>query len=129
MRDDEDVTRFTSIAVINDFLKSLQNKSLPESGTFHILSISEYHICRPDDVELLLPEVRLTFYKKVRKELGARSILSWRTPIEEDVADAQVIKRYDESAPMKDFIHDKNCFADTNFKAIKIYGRCVATDA
>lgn len=81
-------------------------------------------LSRPSDVEIIERQVATQFHAQLSSYLDARGgTIYWRIPFEFVIEEAAVVARYDINGPDKDFMTDRACFLDKDWKRIACYCR------
>lgn len=94
-----------------------------ETGELYI-EFTESSLCRPADIDVLEAHIANRMAYRLSRYLeGKRGRIYWRCPLEFDVTDHPQVVRYDENGPDRDFLTDKKCILDKDWKGVSLYCR------
>jgi hypothetical protein len=88
------------------------------------VELLEQALSRPDDIAVIEIEVARKMLQRMATYLEDKSgRIYWRIPLETVIESHQVVVRYDANGPDIDFITDRKCFVDKNWKRVAAYCR------
>ena len=77
---------------------------------------------------IVIENVSYQFRSYCAGKSGDTHTLYWRIVPEFDLRDHYVVEKYDDNGPDLDFVFDKRCFADKNWKMYSVYMRLLISD-
>jgi hypothetical protein len=89
------------------------------------LSFRHYALARPEDVSVIEKVVADAMQESLATYMKDRhGTLYWRTRLETSINDRTIIEKFDDvKGPDKDFITDRKCFMDKNWKKVGAFCR------
>mgnify|MGYP001612549790 FL=1 len=79
---------------------------------------------RPDDVTVIEVMVARDMQRQLEIYFNNnRGKIHWRIPLETEVRPAHIVLRYDENGPDMDYVLDKRCHTDKNWRDVAAYCR------
>lgn len=81
-------------------------------------------LARSEDVEVIEREVARSMACRLDDYLRSRGgRIYWRIPFESEIRDDAAVVRFSEDGPDVDFLTDRKCFKDHNWKRVSAYCR------
>lgn len=94
-----------------------------ENGLAYV-TVHESALARPADVATIEAKVVDRMASRLTTALGgAEGRIYWRNPLEWDIEDTYVIERFADDGDFVDFLTDRRCFVDRNWKRVTGYAR------
>jgi hypothetical protein len=99
-------------------------QAICEAGEPYV-EFTEAALARPDDVKAIERIVAQRMHRQLSSYLGSRKgRLYVRLPFEYEIDEQEVVIRFDENGPDKDFLTDRKCHLDKNWRRVACYFRC-----
>ncbi|HZS57517.1 MAG TPA: hypothetical protein VFA65_24165 [Bryobacteraceae bacterium] len=81
---------------------------------------------RPGDEKVGEKVVAVMMHRQLDNYLSEKDgRIYWRIRLEEEISDVYVVQKYDINGPDMDFITDRKCFADKNWRKVGAFCRLV----
>jgi hypothetical protein len=94
-----------------------------ETGDNYI-EFSERQLTRPDDEKIIERNVVRRFWRGLSVYLNERKgRIYWRMRLETDVEEWAEVIKFDDEGPDRDFLTDRRCFLDKNWRVVQAYCR------